>query len=62
MIQLTADPLIDPDFCRVQGILNLKDNRIEDGGFQAVPGSHIQFKLWGESNKSKISTNGHLVT
>lgn len=57
-----TDPLLDPEFCRVQGILNLKDNKLDDGGFQGVPGSHKQFKEWGTKHKSSIPPTSHLVT
>jgi ectoine hydroxylase-related dioxygenase (phytanoyl-CoA dioxygenase family) len=61
-LHLDQNPLLDPEFCRVQGILNLKDNKLDDGGFQGVPGSHKQFKEWGTKHKSSIPPTSHLVT
>lgn len=34
------NPLKDPGFCRVQGLVALKDCPVECGGFQVVPDSH----------------------
>jgi hypothetical protein len=61
-LHLDQNPLLDPEFCRVQGILNLKDNKLDDGGFQGVPGSHKHFKEWGTKHKSSIPPTSHLVT
>lgn len=32
------------DGVQLQGVLNLADNREEDGGFQCVPGFHLEFQ------------------
>jgi hypothetical protein len=34
------------DGLQVQAVLNLEDNRAEDGGFQCVPGFHRRFDEW----------------
>jgi ectoine hydroxylase-related dioxygenase (phytanoyl-CoA dioxygenase family) len=36
----------DEDGVQVQAVLNLEDNRTEDGGFQCVPGFHHRFEEW----------------
>jgi len=39
---------------QVQGILNLFDNNIEDGGFHCVMGGHKTLQKWYEMNKDKF--------
>jgi ectoine hydroxylase-related dioxygenase (phytanoyl-CoA dioxygenase family) len=39
---------------RLQGLINLVDNREQDGGFQLVPGFHKYLKEWAEHTKGTI--------
>ena len=38
----------------VQGLVNLADNREEDGGFQIVPGFHKVFSEWTERTRNRL--------
>ena len=38
----------------VQGLINLADNRPEDGGFQIVPGFHKNFLQWTNKTRSTL--------
>ena len=39
----------------VQGLINLADNREEDGGFQIVPGFHKVFSKWVDSTRNSLA-------
>ena len=38
----------------VQGLINLADNRAEDGGFHIVPGFHKVFSEWTERTRNRL--------
>jgi hypothetical protein len=42
---------------QVRGLLNILDNRVEDGGFHCVPGGHLAIKQWYEKYKNEIIKN-----
>ena len=39
---------------QVQGLINLADNRAEDGGFTVVPGFHKLFLKWTEHTRKTL--------
>ena len=39
---------------QVQGLINLADNRDEDGGFTVVPGFHKLFLKWTEHTRNTL--------
>lgn len=38
----------------VQALINLADNRSEDGGFHIVPGFHKVFSEWTERTRNRL--------
>jgi Phytanoyl-CoA dioxygenase (PhyH) len=47
---------------QVRGLLNILDNRVEDGGFQCVPGGHLVMKQWYEKYKNSIKKKESAVS
>jgi hypothetical protein len=45
--------IINENEKRVQGLINLLDNKEEDGGFILVPGYHKKITEWAEKNKKR---------
>jgi len=50
------------DGVQLQGVLNLADNREEDGGFSCVPGFHLEFGQYFNSRKPNMGSPSYNFT
>lgn len=46
--------LLLPSQVNLQGLINLADNLVEDGGFQTVVGFHKHMAQWAETTKNSM--------
>jgi len=54
------NPWLEPDFCRVQGVLALSDHTANSGGFHCIPGFTHCFNQWAKLNQHRRS-EGSLI-
>lgn len=59
-IHFDLNPWMEPDFCRVQGVLALSDHTATSGGFHCIPGFPPYLTTWAKEH-ANITSNGCLI-